>query len=841
MPLPRPTLVVRSSPMNRSAKFAPSVIVFVIAAVIALGFALYTNHVWEDYYITYRSSKNLATGHGLVFNDGDRLHTFTSPLGVLLPAVTSLLTGNTSDTGALWIFRCLCAAALGGAVVLLAGLARRSLYVPVAVAVLVGGLLTDAKTLDFTINGMETAFMLLFIAYAFWAHQTPGPRQPAHLGAAWAALMWTRPDSFIYIGLIAAGFWLFNDAATTGSNRWAQLRLFFRAGLITTALYLPWLIWAWLYYGTPVPHTITAKGGIGDPHTLGGLLHTIFTLPWLAWTKSSSLELTFLPSYYMIGGWPAAAIYVSRTLATICSVLWLLPILRSWARAASFAFFGAHVYLTYFPYFPFPWYIPSTTVLALIALAGLAQWLVAGAATPGWRRALAIALAAALLLPNVWCVWAVARQVRAQQEIVEDGNRRRIGEWLRAVSQPGDTVFMEPLGYIGFFSGLKTYDWPGMSSRETVAARAEVGASWGAILRYLQPSWIVLRPFEVPRVEREAPGFLHNFYTVAREFDRSAEVAQLDVHGRRYLEHDAHFIVYQRRPAPLVDPAEIKLRFAGESVAPVRREISAQAYSTEFNLRPVSVVGAPSVVAFPLGDDAATLTGGLGQLDRDWFERNPPLSVRFRITLARPDGTEIVLLDRQLDPAATPGDRGIRDFKLDLPWPTRGELRLSTDGPTRASPFWAELAVTPLRSALEFDGRRIRPVESHAQFGLANTEEAGAPCLFAHAPSELVYPWHEGMNRLELRFGLLRAAFTGSRRTEGVVFVVEAEPARGPRRELYRRHLDPMRAASDAGPQSIEVALPPLPGGRIHLRTEPPASGRIVNAWSYWSDLRARR
>ena len=50
-------------------------LVFGLVFLLALGWALVTSHVWEDYYITYRSSKNLATGHGLVFNHGERLHT----------------------------------------------------------------------------------------------------------------------------------------------------------------------------------------------------------------------------------------------------------------------------------------------------------------------------------------------------------------------------------------------------------------------------------------------------------------------------------------------------------------------------------------------------------------------------------------------------------------------------------------------------------------------------------------------------------------------------------------------------------------------------------------------
>src|SRR5688572_26910430 len=93
--------------------------VFVTTFLLATAFAAYTNHAWEDYYITFRTSKNLATGHGLVFNHGDRLHTFTSPLGVLLPALSSVLTLNRSDEAALWIFRLMGITALSGAATLL--------------------------------------------------------------------------------------------------------------------------------------------------------------------------------------------------------------------------------------------------------------------------------------------------------------------------------------------------------------------------------------------------------------------------------------------------------------------------------------------------------------------------------------------------------------------------------------------------------------------------------------------------------------------------------------------------------------------------------------------------
>ena len=45
-------------------------LIFFLACAVPLAFAAYTQHAFEDFYITFRVSKNLATGHGLVFNVG---------------------------------------------------------------------------------------------------------------------------------------------------------------------------------------------------------------------------------------------------------------------------------------------------------------------------------------------------------------------------------------------------------------------------------------------------------------------------------------------------------------------------------------------------------------------------------------------------------------------------------------------------------------------------------------------------------------------------------------------------------------------------------------------------
>jgi hypothetical protein len=150
----------------------------------------------------------------------------------------------------------------------------------------------------------------------------------------------------------------------------------------------------------------------------------------------------------------------------------------------------------------------------------------------------------------------VAHQVRAQQEIIENGNRRQIGVWLREHATPGDTVMLEPLGYIGYFSGLKMLDVPGLSSREVVNAIRRFGQDWGRIAEELQPTWLVLRDPEIGSINAKTPRLLAESYESVRVFDVRERIEALRVYGRPYLEFDSRFTVFRRRSdAPSSQPA----------------------------------------------------------------------------------------------------------------------------------------------------------------------------------------------------------------------------------------------------------------------------------------------
>lgn len=822
--------------MKPSRRFSSLRVIFGAAVVLALLFAMYTNRVWEDYYITFRSSKNLATGNGLVYNVGDRLHTFTSPLGVLLPAISSFVTGNQSDTAALWLFRGMCAAAFGGAATLLVSLMRKLAWPAIASGLLAVLLITDAKSLDFTINGMETAFMLLFLAYALWAHLSPGPRQWCHLGGAWAGLMWTRPDSFIYIGLIAIGCWLFNRPDNTGGDRRQQIGLFLKAGLLTTALYSPWLIWAGWYYGTPVPHTIVAKAAMtAEGEALQKFLHGVWQLPYLIWKGATAGEGTFLPSYYVFPTWPEWSLPFGRVLAIITSLLWIVPRLRLECRIASFAYFFAISYLSFVPYFPFPWYLPATTLLAWVALAGAAGqlWQLNKAPLRWILGAGSITLIAAISSLTV----AAAKQARAQQTYVEDGNRRLIGEWLREHSKTGDTVFMEPLGYIGFFSGLKTYDWPGMSNREVPAAAKLLGNDWSKIITYLKPDWLVLRADNREDLSQIAPNLAAKHYKRVKEFDRRADIEKLDIAGRNLLLFDSHFAVYQRRHNPM------SLTFDGQVISPESYTGKFEVRMPSYANRDIASARAPNSLTFEQVPGITRVSGEFGILPSAWNGSKKTSGVIFEIEQIHPDQSTNVLFSQTLRPVEETGERSIQRFSAAVPTISNAKLRFITrlvDPTDEASchTFWDEITADIFSATIAWHESAVSSIDCDAPNGIKIMDEQGHDVTFAHAPSRIVYQIPPGAHRLSGKIGLLRKAYTGKGNTDGVTFILESESADGQRTVLMKRLLQPHTVPSDQGTHDFSISLPSQKNSKLFLVTTPGPTGRFHYTWSFWQDLR---
>lgn len=498
-----------------------------LCLAIPLLFVFSTGLVWEDFLITYRYSENLARGQGLVYSPGEHVHGFTSPLNTLLPALFAWLSGAEDFRLPLWLFRLVSLAGLIFAFVSVTSVLSRS-YSGSRAAMFVCCLfplvaVLEIKTTAFAMNGQEAGLVLAFLAPAF-ALVWLGWRDHALLGGVlWAGLMYSRPDGCVYIAILG----LTAFACETTSRRRLVTALL-QSGLICAALYLPWLLFTWAYYGSPIPHTIIAKHGAEyvsrfyDSHRtgfgmFGYLASGIRTVPdVLLWALA--------PIYDEAGSsWPRWTHECEFALELVAVLYWLIPTRDRLGRTASLCSFLICAYLVYAniaaPHAP--WYFPPLAFMSLLTLAAIVAALT--------RRFAGIPAAqgfALLALIGVVCLMefiflSSLRPLRLNQDIIEWDNRRLIGLWLKDHVGPGETVYLEPLGYIGYFSQCKMLDWPGLVSPEVVAARRKLpspfGYTWAETAELLKPSWIVARPNEARLMQKST--YLSGNYELTKVFD----------------------------------------------------------------------------------------------------------------------------------------------------------------------------------------------------------------------------------------------------------------------------------------------------------------------------------
>jgi len=507
----------------------------VASALTPVLYALFTGHIWEDYFITFRHSRNLARGLGLVYTPGERVHGFTSPLGTLLPALFDYVTRAESYLPALWMFRLASAVAFAaGGALLLRTVPSGEPSARAQRGFLALLYLLNPNAVAFAANGMETAFVLLFLGWTISLWGGDRPARWRSVGAVWAGLMWTRPDGCVYIAALAVAELVFAAPGT----RPALLRSLLKSGAVCALLYLPWFVWAWCYYGSPIPNTVRAKGLMaarefsGFRPLLSHYLHIAATV--------------FRPIYYSIAGeaeWYPGVASISYVLGLFSAFYWLVPGDDRSGRTASFTFAALAGYLALHG-FAFPWYYPPLAVLGLVAIV---RGLFRLAALVSVRSATALAgVALSAIAVERACLFEMTvLEMSAQQTEIELGNRQRIGLWFREKLRPGETVYLEPIGYIGFFSGGKILDWPGLVTPEVVAL-ARRGVGFYEAPRFLDPDWMVLRPTEAKKMMADLE--LERKYELAATFDVRGKLALYAyIPGINYLLYDSVYHVYRKK------------------------------------------------------------------------------------------------------------------------------------------------------------------------------------------------------------------------------------------------------------------------------------------------------
>ena len=524
-------------------------LLFLIPFSVAMLYALFTDHRWEDWYITYRASKNLALGHGLTYTAGEKVYSYTSPINTLLPALFAYVFPHNADQAAIWLYRLVNSVVLGICAMLLWRLAGALQLNRFFSFFLIALFSVNILIIDNSINGMEAPYMMLFLILLIFQLYKKEQTQIRDFILPFTGLMYTRPDGFVYAAFLIAGFLVFHFNRKDPKAQFPFVAKLLRAALIALALYLPWILVTWYYYGSPIPNTIIAKSVFKD-YDLWVLIKEFIKFPFTIFRDTVNYVLSglFMPGYSFFGGWYQLE-WPGRLITTITFYAFLFPFLPKAARAFSLSVYLAVFYLTVVSgQGGQPWYLPNLSIQAILFLA-----VALNALYEKYRSNIIPGFASVFFAYSFVLLLLGGYSFKMQQEIVENGNRTKIGQWLKAnASKPNETVFLECLGYIGYYSNLKMYDFPGMSSPEVVGVlrknKAENKIWYSVVIDSLKPDWVVLRPWEIDNINREMPGMLDRYYEREKNFSVIDQIPdQWYLLGKPYLENDAWFVVFKKR------------------------------------------------------------------------------------------------------------------------------------------------------------------------------------------------------------------------------------------------------------------------------------------------------
>jgi hypothetical protein len=520
---------------------------FILLCLIArIVFWAATDRKLDDAMITIKFDKNLADGFGLIHNFGEgHVQGFTSALSVLVPMPGELIYHG----GGFLFIRLASLVCFALAAIYAYRICGELGLGKWPTGFVLAYLALDQNQIFYGVAGMETqiAVAVLF-AGIYYVLVEDYPKSGVALGLALLA----RPDFVLWVAPAYALLLIRNH------------RQALRAAALSAAIVGPWVIFTWIYYGSPIPNTITAKNGafVTD---IPGITH------FGAWPDFLSGRLSFAshswrlfaPFYEDSSLINAPLAYgAAKGIALIVGglvVIGALSTLRraSWLPALAYVALFAAYKVIYLKVGYFEWYgVPAVAVLFLVAAVGLdrlCKWL--SAAARDRFSSAQVAVLPALLLALAYVAPLPYRTVaeRRIQAAIEDKVRDPLGRYLGEVTNPGQTIGSESSGYVGYDTNATLYDYPGLESPTVVSALEKARESGHPVLPVvgvaplLHPDWLVLRPVEAQLLTVWYPDTARQ-YTQVRRFSAPGDPETVSVRGFDVTVFDGDFTVFRRRP-----------------------------------------------------------------------------------------------------------------------------------------------------------------------------------------------------------------------------------------------------------------------------------------------------
>ena len=500
--------------------------------IVALGavwwfiFSITTGLLLEDALITYRHAANLAAGNGFVFNPGEWVLGSTSP-GQGLPLALIGMVAGAGMIPTVGTILMTCAGVATGYV--LYRLLQTAGCTPLTCALTTALFYGFPRIMVTSVGGMETPLVLLFMLLSLLSLL----RKRYTLAACQLAiLVLLRPDGAIWAAIVGMAI-----ALQRRTIPWRQ-------AAVALLILSPWVLYASLTYGSPIPHTVTAKHAIGQSSTFMPRLSAIALRDFATWYAGAT---GFDPNRLVLAltGLGAMSMMARPRTRLPGIILSLFVVL-----------YGATLYCGRAPYFT--WYLTPVALCCVvfytIGAVQLGDWITHGVSRLGTQLNVTPLVAILLVLAPCVAMNAGVLQKYTEEQANEIQTRRAVGEWLREHTPPDASVASEAIGYLGFYSQRRVIDMAGLVSPAvvSVAKRSATNAAlfWN-IITELKPDLIVLRSYEVDRNQHFHGGPLFEGPLQATSFhERYAEAARFTAPFPARWHEQAFLTLYQRRALP---------------------------------------------------------------------------------------------------------------------------------------------------------------------------------------------------------------------------------------------------------------------------------------------------
>jgi arabinofuranosyltransferase len=432
---------------------------FLVAALAVGARILPGPRTIDDAYITFRYARNLLEGNGPVFNPGQPVLGTTTPLYMgILAAVSLPLGGGAAPFPEIALLINALADALTCLLLIRIGSTLRSPAAGWASALLWA---VSPMSVTFAVGGLETSvYILLLISVLYFRLQEKLNAMSVLAGLAFL----TRPDALILVVLVWAEL-AFSFLRRNGFR--AGLWKILRVSLPFLLILIGWSAFAFLYYGTLLPHSLLAKSVAYRLDAGAGMIRLIqqYGTPFFEQLTFGTRILAVTAPLYLflsiVGIRSAERMRPGAGAAAGLAYPWLYFVIFSAANPLIFRWY-------LLPPLPFMF---LSIFLGLENLIGLSRSPQAGSFRI--RKILFGALAAGALVlslrewkltPDHGPAGPAPEMAFIRLELLY----RQVAEDLQARMRPGYTVASGDVGVLGYFLDAPILDTVGLNSPEAV-------------------------------------------------------------------------------------------------------------------------------------------------------------------------------------------------------------------------------------------------------------------------------------------------------------------------------------------------------------------------------------